>query len=58
MSERLGELPTGIMAGTTGDWYGFDNGTKEKVARACCQIMKLGADVLWVHTSYPCESVA
>ena len=47
-----------IEAGITGDWYGLDNGKKKKIARARCEIMRLGADVLWVHTSYPCEFVA
>jgi hypothetical protein len=41
-----------IEADITGDWYGYD-GTKKKITRATCQIMKLGADVLWVQTSYP-----
>lgn len=42
-----------IVADITGDWYGYSGGTKKKITRATCQIMKLGADVLWVHTSYP-----
>ncbi|MGV7210358.1 hypothetical protein ACLB1G_21200 [Oxalobacteraceae bacterium A2-2] len=43
-----------IEAVVTGDWYGKDeNGTKAKITKAACQVMKLGADVLWVHTTFP-----
>jgi len=44
-----------IEAAITGDWYGIPGagGTKVKIAKAACQVMKLGESVLWVHTSYP-----
>jgi hypothetical protein len=47
-----------IEADITGDWYGFDKGVKKKIMRASCQTMKLGEDVLWIHTSYPCKFAA
>ncbi len=48
-----------IEAAVTGDWYGYedDDGPKKKIVKAACQVMKLGADVLWIHTSFPCEFV-
>lgn len=44
-----------IEADVTGDWYGTDgvSGTKAKITKAACQVMKLGESTLWVHTSYP-----
>jgi hypothetical protein len=47
-----------IVANITGNYYGFESsGTKKKIRKATCEIMKLGADVLWVHTSYPSKFV-
>ena len=50
-----------IEAEVTGHWYGFDGSpgaTKKKITKATCQIMKLGADVLWIQTTYPTGFVA
>jgi hypothetical protein len=44
-----------IEGAVTGDWYGSETagGTKAKITKAACQVMKLGESVLWIHTSYP-----
>ena len=40
--------------------YGSDakGGTLKKIKRAACQIMKLGSNTRWVHTTYPTQFVA
>jgi hypothetical protein len=44
-----------FKAPVVGAWYGFPSNstTKKKIISAVCVIMKLGADTLWIHTSYP-----
>lgn len=48
-ANRAIEQPVG------GDWYGFPRGgtTKTKIKTAHCDIMKLGENTLWVHTTWP-----
>ena len=44
-----------IIADVTGDWTGRSSagGPLKKIEQACCEIRKLGANTLWIHTTYP-----
>ena len=44
-----------IESAITGDWYGYpdEHSDLAKITQAACQVMKLGASVLWIHSSYP-----
>jgi hypothetical protein len=44
-----------IVSAVTGDYYGAGGKGQplQKIKTAVCEIMKLGADTLWIHSSYP-----
>jgi hypothetical protein len=44
-----------IVSDVTGVHYGIPTGGggKQRIRKAVCEIMKLGASTLWVHTTYP-----
>jgi hypothetical protein len=46
-----------LVGAVTGVHYGYasNGGTKQRIRQAACQIMKIGADTLWVHTTYPTQ---
>ena len=44
-----------IKTAVTGHYFGksSENGIPQKITHACCEVMALGSDHLWVHSSYP-----
>jgi hypothetical protein len=44
-----------IKTSIKGVYYGFPStgGAKQRIASAVCEVMKLGVDTLWIHTTYP-----
>lgn len=46
-----------VTASITGNWYGKsgDSDTSQKISRARCELMTLGGDILWIHSSYPIQ---
>ena len=44
-----------VTSNISGDWYSKSGGSpiKRKISQARCELMKLGDDILWIHSSYP-----
>ena len=44
-----------VTATITGAWYGKSGNStnSQKIKTARCELMKLGSDILWIHSSYP-----